>query len=268
MKKEIKAKPFLKWAGGKRSLIEELLKLVPSKYNRYHEPFLGGGALYFALKPRKAYLSDMNEDLMNAYIQIKDSKEKVIKHLSKIKHSKEEYYRIREWKPFKQHLKAVRFIYLNRTCWNGLYRVNSKGGFNVPFGKYNNPMICDVENINNVNACLRGVGLNIADFGKALNKAKKDDLIYLDPPYTTSHKDNGFIKYNSKIFSLDDQYRLRDKMTELNSVGCKIIMSNADHKTIRKCYKGFNIKAVKRRSLISGIMSNRRIVTELIIKNF
>lgn len=262
------AKPFLKWAGGKKRLLPELLKYVPTEYNNYYEPFLGGGSLFFALRPKKAYLSDLNEELINTYEQIKVDVDEVIKYLKKMKYDKKAYYRIRGMSLRNNSRRAARFIYLNRACWNGLYRVNPRGKFNVPFGRYENPTICNEENLKNVGKVLKKAVIKNCDFGKIVHKASKDDLIYFDPPYTTAYRNNGFIKYNSKLFSLKDQIRLRNAVRELDKKGCNILISNANHKFIENLYKGYSIKIMKRKSLIAGKKEKRREITELIIRNF
>ena len=151
------AKPFLKWAGGKKRLLPRLLKFVPKEYNNYYEPFLGGGSLFFALRPKKAYLSDLNEELINTYTQVRNNVSEVIKHLKGMKYNKKSYYKIRDMKPKNNAKRAAKFIYLNKTCWNGLYRVNPQGEFNVPIGRYKNPTICDEENLKNVGKALKKV---------------------------------------------------------------------------------------------------------------
>ena len=269
MKEDLaKAKPFLKWAGGKKALLPELLKHVPSTYNRYFEPFLGSGTLYFALRPKEAFLSDLNEELINTYKQIEGNAKKVIAILKLMKYGKDYYYKTRSKSSRSGIFRAAKFIYLNRTCWNGLYRVNAKGGFNVPFGSYINPIICDEDNLNLASRALRDSHIFTATFCHAIKTARENDFIYFDPPYTTSHKNNGFIEYNSKIFSLEDQKKLVDIMKRLNEKKCKIVMSNADHPLIRKYYDNFNIHTVKRKSLIAGDKDKRKEITELVITNY
>ncbi len=268
MSKKVTTRPFLKWAGGKKALLPELLKIIPKNYNRYFEPFLGSGALFFALEPKEAYLSDLNSELINSYQQIKRNVGGVIKFLKNMPYQKKYYYNIRSQRLSNNLRRAARFIYLNKTCWNGLYRVNPKGRFNVPIGRYDNPTICDEEKLKNVSKILKNVTIRGLDFEKAVKDTTEGDLIYLDPPYTTSHKNNGFIEYNSRIFSLKDQNRLKDAVVELDKKGCKIIMSNAEHDYIRRLYKNFNLTLVKRRSLIAGNVKKRKKVPELVITNF
>ncbi len=267
-KKKVEAKPFLKWAGGKKVLLTELLRFVPLRYNHYFEPFLGSGALFFALKPRKAYLSDLNKELINAYKQVKFNVKKINAGLDNLKFNKKTYLSFRKKKARSKLGKAVRFMYLNKTCWNGLYRENKKGEFNVPMGKYKSPLICDKENLIQVSKVLKRSVILRKDFETILKKAKKNDFVYLDPPYVTGHSNNGFIEYNSKIFSWQDQKRLRKVVGELHKKKCKIIMSNANHIVIRNLYKGFKFHSVRRYSKIAGDVDNRKLITELIIRNF
>lgn len=194
-------RPFLKWAGGKRKLLPYLLKLVPEKYDNYYEPFLGGGSLFFAIKPKNAYLSDMNDDLMNTYVQIKDNVELVIKYLKMMQYNKESYYQIRSMNVKSPAKRAAKFIYLNKTCWNGLYRVNKAGIFNVPMGKYTNLTICNENELQLVSRVLQNAKLRSADFEEVIKNINENDFIYFDPPYTTSHKNNNFIEYNAQLFS-------------------------------------------------------------------
>ncbi|MCK4731578.1 MAG: Dam family site-specific DNA-(adenine-N6)-methyltransferase [Methanophagales archaeon] len=264
----MKVKPFLKWAGGKTKLIYHLLDFVPENFNNYFEPFLGGGSLYFALKPKKAYLSDINEELINTYAQVKNNVETLMFHLRGMKYNKNFYYKIRS-KDIKDEIhKAAKFIYLNKTCWNGLYRVNSKGEFNVPFGKFKNPRIYDEENLNNISKLLKHAEIRVADFQDIVAMASRDDFIYFDPPFVTSANNNRFIKYSSRIFSIEDQFRLKEVMEELSNKGCKIVVSNADHWIIKEYFKDFNINRVERKSLIAADKRKRRTITELIITNF
>lgn len=262
------AKPFLKWAGGKRALIPDILKVFPSTYNKYYEPFLGGGAVFFAARPVVAQLSDSNYDLITTYRQIKDHVHDVIDLLETMRYDEEIYYRVRQACPKTNLERAVRFIYLNRTCWNGLYRVNRVGKFNVPFGTYTNPRICDKENLLAVSKGLKNTRLRAVDFKVALKEASGGDFVYLDPPYVTSHNNNGFIEYNKKIFSLQDQVRLAAAMRELTLKGCRVLMSNANHAAIKEIYSGFHFLKAMRPSIISGTVEGRGRISELLISNY
>jgi DNA adenine methylase len=260
-----KPRPFLKWAGGKALLLPFILEHVPSQFNRYFEPFLGGGALFYSLSPKTSFLSDLSEDLINTYLQVRDNPKKVIELLKGMRYEKKSYYEIRATRPHEKISRAARFIYLNKSCWNGLYRVNSRGDFNVPFGRYSNPLLCDVGNLESVSRTLQGAHISVADFEEVLDNAKEGDFVYLDPPYTTSHNNNGFIEYNSRIFSLDDQIRLRKVFENLCQRGCYVVLSNSDHEFIRELYKGFKRFVIPRRNTISSKKNKRGAVTELII---
>lgn len=264
------AKPFLKWAGGKRRLLPYLIECVPKYYNNYYEPFLGGGSLFFAIKPQNAYLSDLNSDLINTYTQIKNNVDLVIRYLRTMKYGTKSYDRIREMKYKSPAKRAAKFIYLNKTCWNGLYRVNKAGNFNVPIGRYTNPTICNRHHLRYVSRILKNAYLRSADFEEVIKSTKQNDLIYFDPPYTTSHKNNNFIEYNAQLFSPEDQERLHKTAIVCHTKGCKIIISNADHKFITNLYKDkvFHIIPVKRRSVIAAKVEKRKEVTELIITNY
>lgn len=263
-----KAKPFLKWAGGKRALIPSLSKLIPQDFNRYFEPFLGGGALFFELNPSRSILSDVNVELINAYLQIKNNPNDVIRKLKKIRHCKEEYYKIRSQRPKSVVSRAARFIYLNRTCWNGLYRENKNGEFNVPMGRYINPLICDSEGLMQASKSLKNAQINSCDFEDILAKAQKKDLIYLDPPYVTGHKNNGFINYNNKIFKWEDQKRLASVAMDLKKKGCYVIISNASHESIDQLYNQFFSIEVSRLSLLAASSKKRGNVEEKIFTSF
>ena len=261
-------KPFLKWAGGKRRLLPEILKLLPAKFNRYFEPFLGGGALFFALHPYNAFLSDVNPELINTYIQVRDNTNKVIAQLKKMEFTKKFYYQMRLNKPKSLTSRAARFIYLNRTCWNGLYRENAKGEFNVPIGCYKNPMICDEKSLMEAKEALKNTTITHRDFEEILSIAADGDLVYLDPPYVTGHRNNGFINYNNKIFKWDDQCRLSKMATSLKKKGCYVIISNADHASIEALYGDFRSFKVSRLSLLAAEHKRRGLVEERILTSF
>lgn len=261
---EIKSEPLLKWPGGKRWLLKYILPLLPKKFNCYYEPFVGGGALFFALQPSKAVLSDNNRDLINCYIQVRDRPQQVIAYLRKFKNTEREYYKIRAWLPKDNVAQAARLIYLTTLSFNGIHRLNFKGEFNVPYGhkKHLNP--CDVDKIMRASKVLSSAELRCADFEAAVADAKKGDLIYLDPPYTAAHRNNGFLKYNAKIFSWDDQIRLSNVARDLAKRGCTVIISNADHDSIRSLYKGFETVIMSRASVIAASSKFRRQITECI----
>ncbi len=263
-----KAKPFLKWAGGKRSLIPQIKQHLPITFNRYYEPFLGGGALFFELCPSNAILSDVNSELINCYIQIKNHPREVIKILKKFRYSKKDYYRIRRSKSRSRIKEVARFIYLNHTCWNGLYRVNRTGKFNVPFGKHRNPAIYDEENLFRVSKVLKKTKIFASDFELAVEQAKAGDFVYMDPPFTVLHGNNSFLEYNKSIFSWEDQKRLARIAKELSQRGCYVMISNAYSTCVKSLYNGFTRKVLNRYSLISGKKEYRTKVHEYIFINY
>lgn len=261
--------PFLKWPGGKRWLTAQHAHLLPPCYNRYIEPFLGGGAVFFRVAPKSSLLADTNKELINAYQCIKDdwlSLEEMLQHFQ-VKHSERFYYKIRERSPVARMERAARFIYLNRTCFNGMYRVNQAGKFNVPIGTKLNVSFPSGY-LGKVAKQLRDAQLEDFDFEKTLDLAKEGDFAFIDPPYTVTHNDNGFIKYNAKLFSWADQVRLADVVKRTASRGVSILLSNADHSDVRKLYKGFGEHfQIMRASVLSGMAHGRRSTTELLVRS-
>lgn len=264
----VRLRPFLKWPGGKQHLIAEILRVVPLEYNRYFEPFLGGGALYFSLLPRQAVLSDINRELIDVYVQVRDSVDSLIRCLKRMRYNRKEYYRIRSLRPRGPSQRAARFIYLNRACWNGLYRVNRMGQFNVPFGRFCKPQICDSSKLRRASATLANTRLVACDFEAAADEARRGDLIYFDPPYRTTAEHNGFLKYHSRIFSWGDQVRLAGCFAQLDRKGCYLVLSNAGHPDIRSLYESFPMRTISRRCLIAADRTKRRLVRELLVTNF
>ena len=234
--------PIVKWVGGKRQLMFELLKNMPENYNRYFEPFIGGGALFFELQPENAYISDMNEELINLYSIVRDNVYKLMHDLSKHKITKEYFLEIRnldrtdKYTKLSDIEKASRFIYLNRTCFNGMYRVNSQGQFNVPFGHYKNPRIIDENNLLNCSELLKKTEIKCADFSEIINKVQKGDFVYFDPPYVPLNETSSFTSYTKDGFDIDMQFKLRDVCDELDSMGVKFMLSNSDTKLVNELY--------------------------------
>jgi len=213
-------------------------------------------------------LNDLNEELIDTCIEIQKAPYNVIKSLKRLKNSEEDFYKIRSMNCRFSHTKAARFIYLNRTAFNGIYRVNPRGDFNVPYGKRKNVDLVTESNLLKVHERFKGVKLTSNDFYSQLENIKKGDLVYLDPPYTVAHENNGFIAYNSKLFSLEDQERLAEMVKEINSRGAFYILSNAEHPTIRSYYKGVGeIYSLERPSIVGGRTKTRRNYKELIITN-
>ena len=197
-----KPRPFLKWVGGKRQILNELRKYVPEKWNTYYEPFLGGGAFFFDLIPQNAILGDINPELILVYRTVQNSVEKLVKELKNYPYEKRYYYNIRDantnrWGDIR---KTARFIYLNKSCYNGLYRVNKDGKFNVPFGRYKNPLICDEENLKLASSALKNARIICGDFCKTVRSAKANDFVYFDPPYEPISKSSNFVSYHRTGF--------------------------------------------------------------------
>lgn len=277
---EEKPKPFVKWVGGKRQLLAQFRRLnlyPPEKFDietgKYFEPFVGGGAVFFDLLPETAYLSDLNKELVTTYNVIKNNVEGLITSLKKHKTDKEYFLKIRAQDPNKlEYIKiASRFIFLNRTCFNGMYRVNSKGGFNVPFGKYSNPLICDEDNLRKVSKALQNVEIKHQDYKEVLKKAKKGDFIYFDPPYYPVSKTASFTSYTAESFLDKEQTELRDTFLELNKRGCFVMLSNSDTPFINKIYSGFKgirITKVEAGRAINSNGSGRGKITEVLVTNY
>ena len=266
--------PIVKWVGGKRQLMFELLKNMPENYNRYFEPFIGGGALFFYLQPDNAYISDMNEELINLYQVVRDNVEELVADLQKHDISKEYFMEIRnidrteEYESWSDVQKASRFIYLNRTCFNGMYRVNSKGEFNVPFGHYKNPRILDENNLINCSNLLQRTEIKHADFSEILKKVKKGDFVYFDPPYVPLSETSSFTSYTKDGFDIDMQFKLRDVCDELDSMGVKFLLSNSDTKLVNELYENYNIKKVFASRQINANADGRGKITEVLVRNY
>lgn len=262
--------PFLKWAGGKRWFVKGQKHLLTAKYNRFIEPFLGSGAVYFRLAPTRAILSDSNPELINAYTAIRDDWKRVLHHLEdhQLKHCKEHYYHVRCTRYRSLYARAAAFIYLNRTCWNGLYRVNLKGEFNVPIGTKSSVLL-GTDNFQEISALLSSADIRVCDFEETLHSATKGDFTFVDPPYTVKHDSNGFIKYNEGLFSWDDQVRLRNCVAKAIRRGAKVLVTNAHHSSITELYEGLGeILTVTRSSVISGSPLARGKFSEVVIKCF
>ena len=275
----IKGKPFVKWAGGKRQIIDKLLKYAPEEFDTYYEPFVGGGAFLFELSPKNAVINDYNKELMNVYECIKDSDkfDKMCKELNnhEANHSEEYYYQIRnldrdknKFNKLADYKRAARTIYLNKACFNGLYRVNSKNEFNVPFGKkskvntyegQNLGIICGYLNYNNIK-------LLSTDFEEAVKDAKKGDFIYFDPPYDSDT--STFNSYTEDGFGKEEQKRLAVVYKKLTDKGCYVMLSNHNTKLVNELYKEFNINVIEAKRNINSNGAKRGKVEEVIITNY
>ncbi len=259
-------KPFIKWAGGKRWLTTNPLFEIPSFSGRYIEPFLGGGAVFFFLKPKSAILSDTNHRLIETYQIVRDDWEKVEKELKRFQycHSSKFYYEQRERVYRARHMRAAQFLYLNRTCFNGLYRENLKGIFNVPKGEKDR-VVFEEEDFSEISSVLKSAKIFTSDFEQVVDNSDQGDFIFADPPYTTAHNINGFVKYNQKIFSWEDQIRLKKAIIRAAERGVKILLTNADHQSIRDLYVGVgHYQAIRRQSVIAGKSQFRGTTSEAI----
>jgi DNA adenine methylase len=260
-------RPFLKWAGGKRWLISEYSNVFPRSYHRYFEPFLGGGAIFFYLQPPRAFLGDVNRELIVAYCGIRDQWREVERCLKRHKtlHSEEYYYSVRSSKPRNSSSTAARLIYLNRTCFNGIYRVNQRGDFNVPRGTRDS-VIFENDNFKGISSLLKNATLSNCDFEVLIEKAKSGDLVFADPPYTVAHNVNGFVKYNETLFSWDDQIRLAKCLRRALTRGVQVVATNANHAAVRALYENsFRLQTISRYSSVAGPAQKRGTFEELLI---
>lgn len=268
--KKIVPKPFLRWAGGKKWLIKHLDKITKDlNYNNYYEPFLGGGSIFLSMNPQdNIYISDLNEELINAYIIVQKEPDKLIEELRSYGNTEAFYYEMRRKKLDDPFFQAAKFIYLNKTSFNGIYRVNNKGEYNVPFG-FRSHYTIDTDNFYAVSKRLENANICYGDFSDCLEKIGKGDLVVLDPPYTVSHNENGFIKYNQKLFSIDDQYRLSRFIDQIKDSGAYYILTNAAHETIIDIFdkEGDFRYDLSRASLIGGKNANRGQVKEFVFTN-
>jgi DNA adenine methylase len=270
-------KPFIKWAGGKKQLIEQLVPLFPEKIESYFEPFVGSGIVaFFLLKNhpeiKKIYLSDINEELITTYLVVKSNINELVKLLKdyKRKHSKEFYYKIRsqDIKTLSKVEIAARFIYLNKTCFNGLYRVNSEGKFNVPIGNYKNPLICAEKDLREISKFLKKDDIKVKQFYDAVKDAKEGDFIYFDPPYYPLPDTTSFTKYTKEKFLDEEQKLLAKVFKELDKRGCMVMLSNSDTNFIKDLYKGYFINIVKAKRLINCDPKKRGKINEVVITNY
>lgn len=265
---ERRAAPFLKWAGGKRRLVPRLLELAPTSFGTYYEPFLGGGALFFALRPERAVLSDANRRLMRTYAAVRDDVDRVVALLRRSPHTKEFFLRARRLRvdDADDVSAAAWLIYLNRTAFNGLYRVNARGEFNVPFGRYANPTICDEPGLGAASRALRRAELRCGDFAEAASQAVAGDLVYFDPPYAPASPTSSFTAYTPGGFTLNDHRRLRDLAAELKARDVHVMVSNSATPAVLEMYSaGFEVTRVSAGRAIAADGSRREKVTELII---
>jgi len=241
---------------------------MPQAFGRFYEPFLGSAAMFLAMRPPRAVLSDLNKELINFYEELAGNWRELYDAMASLTNDSETYYRMRIARPRTPFRSAVRFFYLNRTCFNGIFRTNLRGEFNVPFGNNGRSILPDPHRFQQVAAAFRKSTLVAGDFEAACFNAAKGDLVFFDPPYTVSHENNGFIKYNANLFAWRDQERLKSLVDALTERGTFVVLTNACHDSIRRLYRAYAIYPFERSSTLSAVLHGRRNVTELIIKNF
>ena len=261
--------PFLRWAGGKNWLKNHIKTIIRIEdYHNYHEPFLGGASIFFNLTPSNtSFLSDSNSSLIETYAAIKDNYVNVIQELKQFSNSEIDYYRIRKLKFEDKFKRAAQFIYLNQTSFNGIYRVNLNGEYNVPYG-FRSKKLINEENLRQSMFALQNSILFSGDFERILDNVQKNDFVFLDPPYTVSHNKNGFIKYNKKLFSLKDQYRLKEVIDCIDKTGAFYVLSNAAHEKIFEIFNQDSfVVELTRGSSIGGLKAKRGRVNEFLFSN-
>jgi DNA adenine methylase len=264
-------RPFLKWAGGKSRVLPQYQPYFPRRFKTYYEPFLGGGAVFFYLLPQRAVLADINDELVNVYQCIRNHVDDLIQRLivHQKRHCKEYYYTIRSNPRQDPVARAARLLYLNKTCFNGLYRENSKGQFNVPMGRYKNPTICDPALLKAASQALQPVEITQERFETVLDWATgADDFVYFDPPYHPISATSNFTGYNRYAFTAEDQCRLRDTFVRLANRGVNVMLSNSDCPFIRELYQDFNIRVIYASRAINSNAKKRGKITELLITSY
>lgn len=279
--KSVPARPFLKWVGGKGRLVPQLAQYFPEKYDEYYEPFVGGGAVYFSLNSKISHINDLNKVLIGLYKIIRDEPDSLIAELTILQ---SEYLNCKSLDKKKEYFlkkrnlfnsietvtleKTALLIFLNKTCFNGMYRENSKGEFNIPFGKHETPTICDVSNILNVSKTLRHTSITSKSYEKAVAKAKVGDFVYFDPPYHPINATSSFTSYHADGFNEEDQKKLCELFGELAKRGCKVMLSNSDTPLINEIYKKYNIHKIYAARNINANGEKRGKITEVVITNY
>lgn len=269
--------PVVKWVGGKRQLISDLKPLLPKRIATYCEPFVGGGALLFELQPKTVYINDINKELIQVYTVIRNDVEALIAELQKFKNEADYFYTVRDWdrdeekySSLSETLKAARILYLNKTCYNGLYRVNSAGEFNSPFGYYRNPNIVNAPTLRAVSSYLNTatVHLTSLNYMEVLQALPKDTFVYLDPPYDPVSDTSSFTGYSKGGFSREDQIRLRECCDGLNKRGLKFMLSNSATDFIKEQYAAYNITIVQAKRAVNSIAAKRGEIDEVVVRNY
>jgi DNA adenine methylase len=266
-----RAHALVKWSGSKAAIAERLAALAPSDFRAYHEPFVGGGALFFRLRPRRAFLSDLNAELMNLYIAARDEPEALISALARHRNTRDHYYAVRGIHPdsLRPIERAARTLFLNRTCFNGIYRVNSHGLFNVPYGKQEHTTFFQPEALRQAHVALAGVRISCCDFVRAAERARPGDFVYLDPPYAAGLRGGqGFTQYQSAGFSDDDERRVADLVRALDRRGCFVMLSSADTVATRALYRGFRIESFTVPRQVGGHVGRRGRAGEIVVRNY
>lgn len=261
-------RPFIRWAGGKSWLRRYLPSLLPAKIGVYFEPFLGSGATFFSVQPGLAFLSDINEELVNAFQVVRDSPGELIRVLEGFENTEREYYRIRRYRPRTPVPRAARFIYLNRTAWNGLYRLNGSGRFNVPYGEYETRKVVDSARLMAASRSLSGVTVTRSDFLSSISQAEEGDFVFVDPPYATPTHRSTFTAYTARKFSWLDQLRLFQSLVELDRRGGTFLLTNSNHPNLRALYHRFRIELLTRSSVIASDPKGRGPMSELVVTNY
>ncbi|MGH7271069.1 MAG: DNA adenine methylase [Polyangiaceae bacterium] len=263
-------RPFLKWAGGKGQLLDQIRPLLPESFARYFEPFVGGAALFFALKPARAALADVNAELVHCYRAIQKDVEAVVRALRRHRYDRDHYYRVRAVEPasLDPARRAARTIFLNKAGFNGLYRVNQSGTFNVPFGRYEDPTLCDAVNLRACALALQGAEIRVRDFEEVTSAARAGDFVYFDPPYVPLSKTAAFTSYSALGFGAGDQERLAKTFRALAQRGVQVMLSNSDTPAVRDLYRGFRIDEVLAARSINSRGAGRGKVGEVIVRSF
>jgi DNA adenine methylase len=259
-------RPFLRWAGSKRRLLHHLIPYIPQKFNKYYEPFLGGGAMFFYLGPKRAEISDASAPLIDTYRAVKNNPTQILTFLRPLRPSKSKFREMREYNPRGDVGRAAQFIFLNKACWNGLYRVNSDGIFNVPYGWPRSNFIINEQNLLHCSRQLRRreVSIKKQDFGDIEERVNEGDFVFLDPPYVTSHNMNGFIDWNECLFSWEDQVRLASMARRLIKKNANVLITNANHSDLEALYSGFGKAVFRRFSSLASDTSRRGTTSEAI----
>lgn len=277
----IQPRPFLKWVGGKARLLPVISEYYPATYNRYYEPFVGGGAMFFSLQPDVAHINDLNLVLISAYKHIRDGVDKLIESLRELE---SQYYALPSLEdkkvlflekravfntlPHETFEKTVLLIFLNKTCFNGMYRENSKGGFNVPFGQHERPKICDEKNLRSISISLAKTKITHSSYEEAVADASEGDFIYFDPPYHPLNPTSSFTSYQAGGFTEQDQTNLRDEFKRLSDLGCKVMLSNSDAPLINELYKDFKIHKIYAARSINSNGAKRGKILEVLVTNY